>query len=148
MNAFAKYFDSNNKYMNILVYDKELLKKYNAVWDKINNLFKKEFDSKPVYNDKYIKAKISLYNVNFYGIKAPKENECYTCLSVILLDSIADVDKKYYPQIFSGECKYVVKKKKIMNTINEELNLDESDKSDESDEDLNYVLNSFLILWI
>ena len=42
------------------------------MWDKVNNLLKKEFDSKTVYNDKYIKAKISLYNVNFY-----KENERY-----------------------------------------------------------------------
>ena len=39
------------------------------------------------------------------------------------------------------ECKYAVKNKNIINTINEELNLDESndesnnDKSNESDED-------------
>ena len=28
------------------------------------------------------------------------KNECYTCLFVILLDSVVNVDKKYYPQIF------------------------------------------------
>ena len=30
-------------------------KKYNEVWNKIESLFKKEFNSEPVYNDKYIK---------------------------------------------------------------------------------------------
>ena len=35
--------------------------------------------------------------------------------------------------IFLEECKYVIKKKKIINSINEELNLDEPE--DESDDD-------------
>ena len=69
MNAFSKQFDSNNKYMNLLVHDKEILKKHNAVWDKVKNLYKKEFKSKPVYNDIQVKAKKCLYNVNFYGNK-------------------------------------------------------------------------------
>ena len=36
MNGYVKYFDSNNKYMNILVRHEELLKKYNKIWDKIS----------------------------------------------------------------------------------------------------------------
>ena len=55
--------------MHFLVHDKELLKKYNEIWDKIKSLFKKKIDIKPMYFDKYIKAKIRLYNVNFYGNK-------------------------------------------------------------------------------
>ena len=43
------------------------------------------------------------------------------------------VDKKSYPQIFLEGCKYAVKKIKIINTVKEKLNLDESD--DESDND-------------
>ena len=35
MNAFVKYFDSHNKYMNLLVHDKEALKKYNEIWNKV-----------------------------------------------------------------------------------------------------------------
>ena len=49
MNGYVKYFDSNNKYINLLVHDKELLKKYNEIWDKISNLLKKEFDSRLVH---------------------------------------------------------------------------------------------------
>ena len=54
-------------------------------------------------------------------------------------------------EYFSEECKYAVKKKKIMNAINEELNLDEygdefdNDNSKESDENEDCVLNGFLI---
>ena len=46
----------------------------------------------------------------------------------ILLDSIfVNSDKKYYAKIVLEECKYAIKKKKTMNTINEELELTESD---------------------
>ena len=55
MNAYAKYFDKNIKYMNLLVNDKEILEKYNKIWNRIKTLIKKAFNSEPVYNDKYIK---------------------------------------------------------------------------------------------
>ena len=61
------------------------------------------------------------------------DNECCTCLSVILLHSVVKINKDYYPQIFLEKWKYAIKKKKIMNSINEGLNLDES--SDETDDD-------------
>ena len=61
MNENGKYFD-NNKSVNLLVHDKKLLIKYNAIWDKISNLLKIGFDREPVYNDKYIKTKIRICN--------------------------------------------------------------------------------------
>ena len=145
MNGYVKYVN-DSKCLNLLVHDKELLKKYNVMLEKVSNLLKKEFDSEPVYNNKYIKTKIKIYNknrinTNFQGNEIPEGNECFTCLSVILLDSIVVVDKKYHPQIFLEECKYTVKKKNVINTIREELNLDESDyesnndKSDKFNED-------------
>ena len=70
---------------------------------------------------------------NFQHNKIPKDNKYCACLSVILVDStFVNSNKKYYPQIFLEECKYAVKDRKIINTINEELKLNESD--DESDE--------------
>ena len=60
--------------------------------------------------------------------KIPKHNEYFKCLSVILLDYIfVNSGKKYYPQIFLKECKYTTKNKKIINTINEDLELSETD---------------------
>ena len=111
-----------------LVYDQEVLNKYNKIWDKIKDSFGKRLDSEPVYNDKYIKTKISLYSINFYDNKMLIEKKRYICLFVILLDSIfANLHKEYYSQIFLKECKYTVKNKETMNNINEELELDESD---------------------
>ena len=46
-----------------------------------------------------------------------------------------NVEEKCYSQIFLEECKYALKRKKIINPINEELNLDESDS--ESDNKFN-----------
>ena len=40
MNGYVKYF-IDNKCLNLLVYDTELLKKYNEIWDTISNLLKK-----------------------------------------------------------------------------------------------------------
>ena len=58
--------------------DDELLKKYNKVWKKVKNTINKEFNSKPVYNEKYPKGKIKSYNgkinTNFHNSKIPKEN--------------------------------------------------------------------------
>ena len=34
MNAYAKYFDKYNKYMNLLVNNKEILEKYFEIWNK------------------------------------------------------------------------------------------------------------------
>ena len=62
MNAYAKYFDKNSKYMNLLVHDKEILENYVEIWNKIKILVKKEFNSETVYNDKYIKTKVKIYN--------------------------------------------------------------------------------------
>ena len=63
----------------------------------------------------------------------PKDNEYCSCLSVILLNSIfVNSNKEHYPEIFLEECKYAIKGRKIINTINEDLKLNESD--DESDE--------------
>ena len=41
-----------------MIKDDELFKKYNEIWEKVKNIATKEFDSEPVYNDKYLEAKI------------------------------------------------------------------------------------------
>ena len=57
--------------------DDELSEKYNEIWEKDKNIIKKEFDSEPVYNEKYLKAKIKSnngkINTNFRNNKIPKE---------------------------------------------------------------------------
>ena len=60
----------------------------------------------------------------------PKENASYKCLSLILLDFVIRVNKKFYPQTLLEECKYVIRKYKMENLINNDLSLSSSDESD------------------
>ena len=52
-----------NTTMSFKISNKQLLKKYNQIWKRVEKLLKIEFDSEPVYgdNDKYIKTKIKIY---------------------------------------------------------------------------------------
>ena len=89
---------------------KQLLKKY-----KVKSLFSIKFDIVPVYgdNDKYIKTKKYIIVVWIHisqGKKAPKEKGACNCLSIIMLDSVIKVKKKYYPQILLGQRKYEQKR--------------------------------------
>ena len=78
--------------MSILIKDKNFLKKYNEIWKNVRNIIKREFDNKPVHNEKYLKNKIKSYNgktnTNFHNNKIPKEGSQCICLSVILIDSV------------------------------------------------------------
>ena len=56
MYAYRKDFDET-KYVSLLIKDDKLLEKYNEIWEKVSNIIYKEFDSNPVYNEKYIKTK-------------------------------------------------------------------------------------------
>ena len=72
----------------------------------------------------------------------PKENASYECLSLIMLDSVMKVGKKYYPQTLLEECKYEIKKNKMENLINDDLDISSSDKSDdESDNESDNEFN-------
>ena len=44
-------------------------------------------------------------------------------------DSVIRVNKRYYPQIYLDECKYVIRKNKMENLIDDDLDLSSSDKS-------------------
>ena len=44
-------------------------------------------------------------------------------LVIIILDSVIRIHKKYYPQTLLEECQYIIKKNRIDNLINDDLNL-------------------------
>ena len=91
MSAYRRDFDES-KYMSFLIKDNEILEKYNEICEKVKNSIKKEFDSEPVHNQKYLKAKIKFYNgkinSNFHNNKISKETSQFICLSVILINSV------------------------------------------------------------
>ena len=88
---------------------------------KVINIIKKEFDSKPVYNEKYLKTKIKSYNgktnTNFLNNKISKQDSQCICLSVIFIDSVYRKDKDYHPQVFLEKCHYVVKEKLLLTDL-------------------------------
>ena len=65
----------------------------------------------------------------------PKEKASYKCLSIIMLDSVVRIKKKYYPQTLLEECKYEIKKTKIENLIDDELEASSSDDKTDNDYD-------------
>ena len=56
-------------------------------------------------------------------------------LSLIMLNSVVKVKKKYYPQTLLEECKYEIKKNKMESFINDELEPSSSDDKSDSDSD-------------
>ena len=126
MTGYAKKFNENAT-MSFRVNNKQLLKNHSKIWEKIEKLMRMDFESKPVYgdDDKYIKSKIKIYTdnmiTNFHNKKMPKEKSPCKCLSIIMLDSVIKANKKYYPQTFFEECKYVQEKTKTNNYIDEDL---------------------------
>ena len=143
MTGYARKFNENAT-MSFIVKDKKLLKKYTKIWETIEGLMKINFESKPVYgdHDKYIKTKIKIYAgsiiTNFHNKKMPKEKVPCRCLSIVMIDSVIRVNKKYYPQALLEECKNIQEKIKIENYMNEDLVVSESDNSsnDETGSDI------------
>ena len=63
----------------------------------------------------------------------PKEKASCKFLLVIMIEPVVKANKKYYPQAFLEECKYVQEKIKTENYIDDDLEKRESD-SDSNDE--------------
>ena len=98
MAGYIKYFENGGKNMSFVIKDDDVLDKYNEIWDKIKETLSIKFHSMPVYDEKYIKAKVREFNgvikTNFLGDKIPKESMYYTCLACITIDSFSIMEKK------------------------------------------------------
>ena len=57
LGAYRRDFDKT-EIMSFLIKDEKLLEKYNEFCKKVSNIIKKEFGSKSIYNEKYLKTKI------------------------------------------------------------------------------------------
>ena len=85
--------------MSFIVKDIRLLKIYTKLWETRVN--EDKILKKPVYGDhgKYIKTKIKMYAgsiiTNFHNKKMPKEKASCKYLSIIMIDSVIRVNKKY-----------------------------------------------------
>ena len=140
MSGYIKYFENGGKNMSFLIKDDEVWKKFEKICNVIKNKLGIKFHRKPIYEQKYLKAKVREFDgvikTNFLGNDMPKENMHYTCIACITIDSVMKMDKKNYPQVYLEECKYRVKKIQMSRFISAKLKSDsESDSEAESKSD-------------
>ena len=138
MIGYIKYFDNGEKNMSFLIQNNEVWEKYEGIWNVIQDKLSIKFKSKPIYENKYLKAKVREFTgdtkTNFLGNGLPKENMYYTCIACIAIDSVLRMNKKNYPQVYLEECKYKIKKIHTSRFINTELETDsESDVETDSE---------------
>ena len=143
MDGCIKYFDDGRKNMSFVTDDEKIYKKYNKIWEVIRNLLKIDFTVNPVRDDIYLVAKLKIFNkINRTTFNnnnyIPIEKDHYICIPVIDVDSVLKIDKRAYPQAYLGQCKYKLKKRKIVNYIDDEI-IDE-----DSDSDINDAIDSHL----
>ena len=97
MSGYIKYFENGGKNMSFLIKDDEVWEKYEQIWDVIKNKLGIKFHSEPIYEQKYLKAKVREFDgvikTNFLGNYMPKKLH-YTCIASITIDSVMRIDKK------------------------------------------------------
>ena len=81
-----------------MIKDDKVWEKYEQIWKVIKNKLQIKFHSEPVYEQKYLKAKVTEFDgvikTNFLGNGVPKENMHYTCIACISIDSVIKINKK------------------------------------------------------
>ena len=82
--------------MSILIKDDGVWDKYDNILDEIKDQLNIKFHSEPVYEYRYLKAKVREFDgvikTNFLGNDMPKENMHYTCIACITIDSVLKID--------------------------------------------------------
>ena len=128
--SYLKWVDTLNTLKTVaktsfFIKDDKVWENCEQIWDVIKNKLGIKFHSKPIYEQKYLKAKVREFDgvikTNFLGNDMPKENMYYTCIACITIDSVLRMNKKNYPQVYLEECKYKIKKTKMTQFINTEL---------------------------
>ena len=132
MSEYRKvYVFFHKRWCSFSIKDDEWLEKYNKIWNKVSNTFKKGFDEEPLCGEKKtkIKADEGKINTNFHNDKMLEKGS--HCLSLVLIDSVFKMGKNYYPQVSLEECKNTAKEKEKLDiTEDTEISYDESDESE------------------
>ena len=135
MNGYIKYFDNGGKNMSFVTDDEKVYDKYNEIWEVIRKLLKVKFTVNPVRDDRYLVAKLKIFNkvnkTTFTNDFIIFQRHHYNCIPVIDIDSVLKIDnKRAFPQAYLEQCKYKLRKRKIVNFIDDEI-IDENDYLDD-----------------
>ena len=128
--------------MSFVTDDKEVYEKYDEIWNVVKGLLKLKFAVSPIRDDKYILAKLKIFkkkNLTTFNNNniVPIEKYHYISIPAIDIDSVLKIDKKAYPQAYLEECKYKLKKKKLVSFIDSEI-IDDDDDDDSDDDEIIY----------
>ena len=149
--------------MSFVTKDEKFHNKYNQIWEVIRKLLKVKYTSNPIRDGKYIVPKLKLFNkvnktiFNNSLEYIPLEKHTYNCVAAINIDSVLKINsakpetndiKKIYPQAYLEQCKYKLKKVKVVNFIDDEI-IDDDDDDDNDNDDYDYDsidnhLNSYI----
>ena len=149
MDGYIKYFDNGGKNMTFVTDNEKVSDKYNEIWEVIRKLLKVKFAVNPVRDDKYLIAKLKIFNrINRTTFSNNKNNipigrNYYICIPAIDIDSVLKIDnKRAYPQVYLEQCKYKLKKRKTVNYIDDEIidEVSDSDYNDTVDSHLNFLV--------
>ena len=138
MNGNIKYLDDGGKNMSFVTDDEEIYEKYNEIWEIVRKILKLKFTVCPVRDDKYMIAKLKILNrinrTTFTDNAIPRERNLYTCIPAIDIDSVLKIgNKRTYSQAYLEQCKYKLKKKRVVGFIDEEI-IDEDSENDSYEE--------------
>ena len=107
MHGYIKYFDNGGKNMTFVTDNEKVYDKYNEIWEVIRKLLKVKFAVHPVRDDKYLVAKLKIFNKinrttfnnnNNNNNNFPIERSHYICIPAIDVDSVLKIDnKRAYP---------------------------------------------------
>ena len=130
MNGYIKYFDNGGKNMSLVTDNEKVYNKYNEIWEVIRKLLKVKFTVNLVRDDRYSVAKLKIFNkvnrTTFTNDFIPFERHHYNCIPVIDIDSVLKIDnKRAYPQAYIEQCKYKLRKRRVVNFIDNEIIDDE-----------------------
>ena len=62
MNRYIKYFDNGGKNMSFVTDDEIVYDKYSEIWEVIRKLLKVKFTVNPIRDDRYLIAKLKIFN--------------------------------------------------------------------------------------
>ena len=58
MNGYITYFENGGKNMSFLIKNDEVSQKFEDIWNIIKNKLNIKFHSEPIYENRYLKAKV------------------------------------------------------------------------------------------
>ena len=134
MSGYVKTFkfkDKNNK-LNNYVSEKLLeklwwkaIRKYRAIWNKIDDLKNIKSNALPVYDYRFIKSKIRTYGdkgyTNFRGLNVPENDIEWQSFTVVSFHCLLVCENKYNLQVYLDNYAFKIANKQMVDYLHENL---------------------------